>query len=642
MKITALCDIEQVEKVYPLDKVMPFDSTYAAIKATAQRCGQRTALSFFLTGDLYQHSVNVSYEQLLGKITQSANLFHHMGLGEDDVMAFILPNLPETHYVIWGGEAACQVLAINPLLEPQQIKELLNSAKAKVLVTMNPMPKMDLWQKVETILPELESVQTVIGVDIAHYVPGFNGLVASVIQPVKRAGINLPNGIEYINFTSAIKKHNRAALDFNRTFINDTISSLFCTGGTTGLPKMAMRSHRNELVNAMSVIQAAEGMLGEAKTILCGLPLFHVNGTLITGLIPFIQGATVVMVTPQGYRGDRVFPNFWKIVDHFKVNTFSGVPTVYSALLQQPVGDSDLSSLDFCMCGAAPMPIEIFKSFESKIGVKILEGYGLTEGTCVSSINPTQGETRVGSIGIRIPYQQMMCGVIADDGTVSRCQTNEVGAVLIQGDNVFKGYKESHQNQGLWLTDSEGLQWLNTGDLGRQDEDGYFWLTGRKKELIIRGGHNIEPKIIEEVMCTHPAVSLAAAVGRPDAHSGEVPVCYVQLTTDSKVTTEALLEFAQANVAERAAIPKAILVMAALPTTAVGKIFKPALEMKEIEGCIKTVIERLLPDSEYHIDVAQHRLHGVLATIKIAVSTSTLTELKAELGLYTFKFDIVA
>jgi len=273
MKIESIHDIEQIEKEHELDELIEFDNTYAAIRSSAQKRPARTAISFFLTGDDHQNAVNVSYAELLQKITQTANMLHRLGLKQDDVVAYIMPNLPETHYIIWGGEAKCQILAINPLLEPAQIKELLNSAKAKVLVTMNPAPKMELWEKVATILPAIESVRFVIGVDIAHYVAGFSGLVAGFLQGVKKRRICLPDNMRYLNFATGIKRENGAELDFNRRYTNETISSLFCTGGTTGLPKIAMRSHRNELVNAVSVLYASAGMLEEGKTILCGLPL---------------------------------------------------------------------------------------------------------------------------------------------------------------------------------------------------------------------------------------------------------------------------------------------------------------------------------------------------------------------------------
>lgn len=656
MKIASLSDIERIEKDLPLDQVINADNTYAAIANSAKQRPDHTALSFFLTGDAHQKAANISYAELLKKITQTANMLDRLGLKEDDVVAYILPNLPETHYVIWGGEAKCRILAINPLLESSQIQSLLNSAKAKVLVTMNPMPKMDLWQKVEQILPNLDTIQTVIGVDIAHYVQGASGLVAKVLQSVKKHGISLPNNpnnkLQYIDFLSAIKKANGDSLDFKRTFTKDTISSLFCTGGTTGLPKIAFRTHRNELVNATSVLYAAPGMLDIGKTILCGLPLFHVNATLITGLIPFMNGATVVLATPQGFRGKRVFEHFWQIVERFKVTTFSGVPTVYSTLLQHPVGDNDISSLEYCMCGAAPMPVEIFKSVESMIGVKLLEGYGLTEGTCVSSINPTAGETRVGSIGIRIPYQQMMCALIDENDTLVRSTTDQIGSVYIRGENVFSGYTESHQNEGLWQKDINGDIWLNTGDMGRQDEQGYFWLTGRQKELIIRGGHNIEPKIIEEAMCRHPDVAIAAAVGKPDIKAGELPVCYVQLLStktastntesDKAVTEQYLLDYAKANVPERAAIPRAIHIIPELPLTAVGKIFKPKLQMLEIQKCVKDITNDLMPDTLCSVNVIQDKRLGLLACIDINADKKQLEQLSTHLGKYTFKFKFEA
>ena len=261
----------------------------------------------------------------------------------------------------------------------------------------------------------------------------------------------------------------------------------------------------------------------------CGLPLFHVNGQLVTGLQIWLRGDHVVLATPEGYRGKNVIARFWDIVAHYRVNTFSGVPTIYSALLNVPLGGADISSLEYAVCGAAPMPAKLIEDFEAKTGVKIVEGYGLTEGGCVSAVNPPSGERRAGSIGLRIPYQQMISAVLDETGRfVRRADPNEIGSILINGPNVFRGYLDPGHNAGLWV-EIDGEKWLNTGDLGRQDPDGYFWLTGRRKELIIRGGHNIDPKIIEDALQTHPAVLLTAAVGSPDAYAGELPVAYVQL-----------------------------------------------------------------------------------------------------------------
>ena len=190
------------------------------------------------------------------------------------------------------------------------------------------------------------------------------------------------------------------------------------------------------------------------------------------------------------------------------------------------------------------MPTELLRAFEEQTGFEILEGYGLTEATCVSSVNPIAGERRRGSIGLRLPGQ-LMKAVVLDErgGFVRDCDTGEVGVIVVAGPNVFDGYRNGAQNEGLWVDCGDGRRWLDTGDLGRQDGDGYFWLTGRKKELIIRGGHNIDPAAIEEPLHRHPAVQLAAAVGRPDAHAGELPVAYVQPKAGAVVSEGELPSF---------------------------------------------------------------------------------------------------
>jgi hypothetical protein len=292
----------------------------------------------------------------------------------------------------------------------------------------------------------------------------------------------------------------------------------------------------------------------------------------------------VLLGTPQGWRGEGVIARFWEIVAQHRVNFFSGVPTVYAALLQQPVDGHDLRSLEYGLCGAAPMPQELIRSVQARCGLKILEGYGLTEGTCVSTVNPPRGESRPGSIGLRVPLQEMKAVLLDEAGRHLRdCGPGEVGLLLIRGPNVFRGYKVAAHNEGLWIQAGEGPPWLNTGDLGRCDADGYFYLTGRKKELIIRGGHNIDPAVIEEPLHQHPAVQLAAAIGRPDAHAGEVPVAYVQLRPGAQAQAAELLDFVRERIGERAAVPKAVRIVAEMPLTGVGKIFKPELKLRETE-----------------------------------------------------------
>ena len=296
-----------------------------------------------------------------------------------------------------------------------------------------------------------------------------------------------------------------------------------------------------------------------------------------------VHGQKVLYRSKPDFRGE--------IVAHHRVNSFSAVPTVYASLLQVPVGSNDVRTLDHGLCGAAPMPTEVFRAFEERTGITILEGYGLTEGTCVSSLNPPGGERRVGSIGLRLPGQAMKAVVLdAKGGFVRDCEVDEVGTIVVSGPNVFLGYRDPAQDRELWVDCGDGRRWLNTGDLGRQDAEGYFWLTGRRKELIIRGGHNIAPAAIEEPLHRHPAVAVAAAVGRPDAHAGELPVAYVQPKPGAAVTEAELIAFLGREIGERAAVPKRVHLVSGMPMTSVGKIFKPELRRREAKDALETAL----------------------------------------------------
>jgi fatty-acyl-CoA synthase len=495
-------------------------STYEVLAASAKRWPVAKALSFFLTADTHDRAFSWTYAELLADVTRAANLFHALGVDADHPIAFVLPNLPETHFAIWGGEAAGVVLAINPLFEPAQVCDLLRAARVRVLVTLGPSTFTDLWARIAPQLPDLPDLRTIALVDLSVYLP----VNLAAASPQSAASIS---DIAIIDFRAAMRSQPADHLVAPRAITEETRSSYFCTGGTTGAPKIAIRTHGNEIFDAWAAAQFLEKSAAQ-RTTFCGLPLFHVNAQLVTGLLPWMQGDHVVLGTPQGYRGSGVIARFWEIIAHYRVSSFSGVPTIYSALLDVPVGDNDISSLEFALCGAAPMPRKLIELFEAKTRLKLAEGYGLTEAACVSSVNPTYGERRAGSIGLRLPYQKMQVVQLDAAGCFDRlAETNEVGTLVIRGPNVFVGYLDPRHNKDLWI-EIDGETWLNTGDLGRQDADGYFWLAGRRKELIIRGGHNIDPKLIENALHKHPSIALAAAVGSPDLHAGEVPVAYVQ------------------------------------------------------------------------------------------------------------------
>ncbi len=587
--IRNLRDIEAIESI-PIERRIRAGSTFELISQGAAINPQAIAMSFILDGDAFAQPQRVTYAQFIHKIRQTANMLADMGVGPNDVVTYLLPNLPQTHFVLWGAETVGIANPINPMLEAETIKEICMAAGTKVLVALGEFPGADIWPKVEAIrgaIPSLSKVIRVMGPsDEAHGIYGYE---------------------------QTVEQYAGDRLTFERRIDSDDIASLYHTGGTTGRPKLAKRSHFNEVALTWDLMAATELQPGEA--VMVGLPLFHCNGTCVTGLLPFALGGEVVILSPSGYRNPSIMRNFYRIVAHFRPVFFSCVPTVLSVLLDIPVGDADISSLKYLICGAAPLSVELFRRFEAHSGMKILEGYGLTESTCASCVNPKDGERKIGSIGLRLPYQQVRIMIVdGDGGYVRDAQVDEIGVVCISGPTTFKGYVEEIHNRKIWIKDG----WFNTGDMGRMDRDGFFWLTGRQKELIIRGGHNIDPATIEEPLYKMPGIKMAAAVGRPDAHAGEVPVAYVELAEDADLKESDIAAWARTHIGERAAVPKEIHIVDHIPLTAVGKLFKPALRWDATEKAYASELAALGPLAKaIQVRVDEDKVHGTSAQIRI-------------------------
>jgi len=611
-------DIKSVESV-PLEERVPTKSTYELIKKGAQEDPDAVALYFLMSGEMWETPMEVTYREFLGRITQSANLFQDLGVGPRDAVTYILPNLPHTHFTLWGAETAGIANPINPLLEPAQIRDIMNSAKTKVLVALGEYPGSDIWPKVEAIRKEVPTLKAIV----------------RVMGPSDEA-----EGI--YGYDEVIDKYNADTLSYERQIEPGEVCSMYHTGGTTGTPKLAMRMHMNEMFSA---VMCSVGLdMTKETTMMCGLPLFHANAPLLTGLAPFSVGGSVVLLSPTGYRDPGTIKNFFKIAERYKVESFMTVPTVLSMLLDVPVEGIDLSRLRYAMCGAAPLSVQVFREFEKRTGLKLLEGYGLTEATVVSSNNPRDGERKIGSVGLRIPYQEMKTVILDEKGEYVRdCEVDEIGVIVMRGPNVFKGYAEDFHNAGAWV---QG-EWLNTGDMGRMDKDEYFWLTGRKKELIIRGGHNIDPAVIEEVLYKIDDVALAAAVGRPDKHAGEVPVAYVMPKPGAKLNVEEVEAYCREHITERAAMPKQVSIVDPMPMTAVGKIFKPALRYDAIKKVFDADLEELSDIAEsVDVEVKEDKVHGTIAIITVkpapGADEQTLRDrINSILGHYTEYYEVV-
>jgi acyl-CoA synthetase (AMP-forming)/AMP-acid ligase II len=284
--------------------------------------------------------------------------------------------------------------------------------------------------------------------------------------------------------------------------------------------------------------------------------------------------------------------------------------------------DADVSTLKYALCGSAPLPVDLFRRFEAATDVKILEGYGLTEATCLISINPPHGERKIGSVGLPFPYTEVKILHTDEGGAVTReCGTGEVGEICVRNPGVFPGYRDEKLNKAIFATPENGPEkWLRTGDLGRIDADGYVWITGRAKDLIIRGGHNIDPALIEEALATHPDVTFVGAVGQPDAHSGEVAAAYVELRGGASLTGDALIAYAQDRIRERAAIPKHVEVLPELPKTAVGKVYKPELRKRAIARVYGAALAEAGIEAE--IEVVEDKSRGLVARVRPKGATS--------------------
>jgi len=284
---------------------------------------------------------------------------------------------------------------------------------------------------------------------------------------------------------------------------------------------------------------------------------------------------------------------FWQLVERHRIAAMSAVPTVYAALSQVPV-DADITSLRLPIVGAAPLPAAVRDAFARHTGTRLVEGYGLTEATCASTRN-FPSTPRPGSVGQRLPYQRVKAiRVDEHTGAQTDLPPGRTGILAISGPTVFPGYITGGPDGPR--PDPSGKVsdgWLDTGDLAHVDADGFVYLAGRQKDLIIRGGHNIDPAVIEDALLTHPAVTAASAVGRPDEHAGEIPVGYVTIAPGAPVTPGDLTAWAAARVPERAAAPKLVTILDSLPLTAVGKPYKPELRRHAAEHAITERLARI-------------------------------------------------
>jgi fatty-acyl-CoA synthase/long-chain acyl-CoA synthetase len=619
MSIASRQDVQKIEAEMAWEaREVPL-TLHAMLSETASAFPDRPAISYQLTSGPQDKAETLTWQQFQAQCCQAANLFRDLGIGERDVVALIMPNALETAVATVGAAIAGIVNPINPLLEEEQIAAILRETGAGVVVTLRAFPKTDVPQKAAAAVAKAPDVHTVLEVDLRRYLSPPKSWIVPFIRPKNPVA----HHAKVLDFSDEMAKQPEA-LSFADS-AEDRIAAYFHTGGTTGMPKVAQHSYSGMIYNGWL---GQSLLFDERDRIMCPLPLFHVFACHVILMAMLKSGAHGVFPTPAGYRGDGVFDNFWKLLERWGTTFVITVPTAVSMLMQRPV-DGDISKVKNAFSGSAPMPLELFNRFEKATGMAVIEGYGLTEATCLVSVNPPMGERRVGSVGLALPYTDVR--IFRADGTPEEMPVDEVGEICVANPGVIVGqtYTEAAKNAGLY----HDQIYLRTGDLGRQDAQGYLWITGRAKDIIIRGGHNIDPAEIEEALMLHDAVAMAGAIGQPDAHAGELPCVYVELVSGAAATGDELLAHCKAHVQERAAHPKHLEILDELPKTAVGKVFKPDLRKR----AIARVYDAALSEAGLKVRVAaviDSRKRGLVARLEETGPVDE-AEVSRVLGAYT-------
>ena len=566
-------------------EILPLpESTYQLLLDAARTWPDAVATQWIPDPGDYTRRLDWTYAELAAMVTRIANALTALGVRRADAVTLSSVNTSMLYAATLAAEAVGIAAPVNPALSGERIAELIRRTGSRVLVAAGPELDPQLWSRLLEVARQAGMTAV-----LALRPDGARGTPPALDPAGDAPADATPDGrapvVAYLDEVIAGQPDSHlAGTDLPKA---DDLAAFVHTGGTTGAPKVAAHTHANQLacgqgIAACSGLAAGEAMLG-------GLPLFHVNALIVTGIAPMFSGARVVWPGPAGYRDKALYARFWQIIEHYKIAAMSAVPTVYGTLAQVPV-DADISTLRLPIAGAAPLPSSVREAFAAHTGRRLLEGYGLTEATCASTWT-RPGEERPGSAGRVLPGQQVKA-VRIGDGSWADCAPGEIGVLVIGGPAVFAGYVTDPDLGGPRVS-RDGIVhdgWLDTGDLGMVDAGGFVSLTGRAKDLIIRGGHNIDPRIIEDGLLAHPGVRAAVAVGRPDRHAGEVPVAYVVPAGPGRFDEAGLLAWAADAIDEPAARPKRIYPMTEIPVTAVGKPFKPALTA---DAAVRAITEAL-------------------------------------------------
>jgi long-chain acyl-CoA synthetase len=562
--------LKQYEDGVPATLSYPDIPLYQMLADTTAQYGSQPAVKMILrylpAGLLI--GAEMSYTGLKDKVDRLATALHELGVRKGDRVAVQLPNSPHSLIVFYGIlKLGAIVVNTNPIYTPREMEHQFSDSGAETLILLNSFyPK----------LQEIQAKTQIKRVIIAH-VNDFTGFPFSLL--VKRAQakegqwVDVPEGKGVYHFNSLLKKYppTPPKVDVQP----DDIALFQYTGGTTGVPKAAMLSHRNLVSNVLQCSSWLTDLEPGHEVVMGAIPFFHVFGMTVAMALSISAGGKLVVVP-----NPRPIENVMNQIQRERASIFPGVPAMYIGIVNHPdVAKYDLKSVKACISGAAPLPMEVQEQFGAITGGRLVEGYGLTEAAPVTHANPVYGLRKAGSIGVPLPDVEARLVSLdpGPDGVPLDVAVGQEGELALRGPQVMMGYWNKPEETAN-VKDADG--WLYTGDIAKMDEDGYFYIVDRKKDIIIASGYNVVPREVEEVLFSHPAVQEAVVAGIPHPVRGETVKAYVVLKPGQVTTSAELIAFCKEQLAAYK-VPTMVEFRSELPKSMVGKFLRRVLVEEE-------------------------------------------------------------
>ena len=505
----------------------------------------------------------INYRELNELTDRFANALEDLGVRKGDKVALLLPNLPQFIIAYYGAlKAGAAVTPLSPMYKEREAEFQLNDAEAETIVAL------DILYEVIHKIRGGTKLRNAILTNVKDFLPGMKKLIGPLVKKELRRR-SYPDTLDLVQL---INTHPARPPSVEISPRQD-VAVLQYTGGTTGIPKGAMISHYNLVSNAM---QAASWLpVQEGREVLISaIPLFHIYGMTVAMNVAIYSANTMIL-----FPNPREIEKILKSISDYKATLFPGVPTMYVACINHPdVRKYDLTSVKKCISGAAPLPVAVMNTFNELTHGDLVEGYGLTEASPITHCNPLDSKEKVKPGTIGIPFPDTEVKVVDLETGTKDLKTGEVGEMVVRGPQVMLGYWKNPEETKTALRSG----WLYTGDIAKMDEEGYFTIVDRKKDMIDRAGYKVWPREVEEVLYEHPAIKEAAVIGIPDARTGEAVKAFVVLKEGQTATEDDIRGFCKERIASYK-VPSVVEFTAELPKTMVGKVLRRALR-KEREG----------------------------------------------------------